>query len=45
MIERQFYARDRRGSATNNLMLPQDRRRADKSPMYMDNFFVPNHGL
>jgi len=45
VIERQFYSRDRRGSATNNLMVGQDRRRTDKSPIYMDNFFLPNHGL
>jgi len=40
VIERQFHAKERRGSVSNHLMVGPDRRRADKSPLY----FAPNQG-
>jgi len=40
VIERQFYSKERRGSTTSNIIFNQERRRTDKSPIFIDNFFV-----
>jgi len=43
VIERQFYSKDRRGSVSNSLMINQERRRTEKSSIYMDNNFISPH--